>query len=101
VLYVLIGYNRWTKTDGFAQIEGLLEIGDLVRILKDIMVLKEELSSIAETIAKDGRRNTLSHNRIAFNISTPMITFEKMCYSRAWPSIPEKLATLRIFPEPE
>jgi hypothetical protein len=63
VLYVLIGYNRWTKTDGFAQIEELLEIGDLAQILKDIMVLKEELSLIAETIMKDDRRNTLSNNR--------------------------------------
>ena len=58
-----LGYNGWKKIDGFAQIEGLLEIGDLAQILKDIMVLKEEQSSIAETITKDGRRNTLSHNR--------------------------------------
>jgi len=58
-----LGYNRWKKIDGFAQIEGLLEIGDLAQILKDIMVLKEEQSSIAETITKDDRRNTLSHNR--------------------------------------
>ena len=58
-----LGYNGWTKIDGYAQIEGLLEIGDLAQILKDIMVLKEEQSSIAEAITKGDRRNTLSHNR--------------------------------------
>jgi nucleoid DNA-binding protein len=43
------------------QIAGLLEIGDLAQILKDIMALKEEPSSIAGTITKDERRSTLSH----------------------------------------
>jgi hypothetical protein len=43
------------------QIAELLEIGDLAQILKGIMALKEELSSIAETITKDDRRNTLSN----------------------------------------
>ena len=40
-----------------------MEIGDLAQILKDIMARKEEQSSIAETIMKDDRKNTLSHDR--------------------------------------
>ena len=39
-------------------IEGLLEIGDLAQILKDIMDLKEELFSIAEATTKEDRKNT-------------------------------------------
>jgi hypothetical protein len=58
-----LGGNRWAKINGFAQIAELLAIGDLAQILKGIMALKEELSSIAETITKDDRRNTLSHSR--------------------------------------
>jgi hypothetical protein len=62
-----LGDSRWTKIDGFVQIAELLVIGDLAQILKDIMALKKELSSIAETITKDDRRNTLSHSRYLSN----------------------------------
>jgi hypothetical protein len=51
------------------QIAGLLVIGDLAQTLKDIMVLKEELSSTVETITKDGRVNTLPINQ---SLSTKM-----------------------------
>ena len=44
------------------QIAGSLEIDDLAQILKDIMALKEELSSIAEATRKDDKRNTSEHN---------------------------------------
>ena len=44
-------------------------IGDLAQTLKDIMVLKEELSSTVETITKDGRVNTLPINH---SLSTKM-----------------------------
>jgi len=56
-----LGDSRWTKIDGFVQIVGPLEIGDMAQILKGIMALKEELSSTVETMTKDDRRNTLSH----------------------------------------
>ena len=64
-----IGDNKWGKIEGFLQIAGLLVIGDLAQTLKDIMVLKEELSSTVETITKDGRVNTLPINQ---SLSTKM-----------------------------
>jgi len=51
------------------QTAGLLVIGDLAPTPKDIMALKEELSSIVETIPKDGRGNMLPINQ---SLSTKM-----------------------------